>query len=47
MSALRLHLDDDASMIADEGPGMLASPGFWLGGAVSAWLWTLLLLAMS
>jgi hypothetical protein len=47
MSVLRLHLDEDACTSDDEGPGMLASPGFWWGGAVSAGLWTLLLLAVT
>ena len=29
----------------DAGPGMLLSRSFWLGGAMSAGVWTLLLLA--
>jgi hypothetical protein len=32
--------------IDEAGPGMLASRSFWIGGALSAGLWTLLLLAV-
>ena len=43
----RLDLHRDLELDMDEaGPGMLASRSFWIGGAMSAGLWTLLLLAV-
>ena len=40
-----LPCDEDAAF-EETGCGLLASPGFWIGGAMSAGLWTLLLLAV-
>jgi len=31
---------------AEEGPGLMASPAFWLGGAFSLGFWTLMVLVL-
>jgi hypothetical protein len=45
MHASRLPRAEDEPDLQDAGPGMLLSRSFWLGGAMSAGIWTLLLLA--
>ncbi|MDB5954515.1 hypothetical protein [Ramlibacter sp.] len=46
MNPSRLPCGPDEYDFEPAGPGMLASRSFWVGGAVSAGIWTLLLLAV-
>jgi hypothetical protein len=36
-----------SSVVTDEGPGMLVSPAFWLGGLFSIGVWTALAWALT
>ncbi|MEJ5990732.1 hypothetical protein WG902_12085 [Ramlibacter sp. PS3R-8] len=37
----------ESSYVADEGPGLLVSPSFWLGGLLSLGVWTALAWALT